>query len=182
MKLPTTKQFIIATISFFAGVMAMVGYNAYQAAQNEAAEIPAEFNALALSTEYTTHKGFNIMDIINPVVYSVDYNPKNRCRAEYQVWGEIQLSHPQDIHTTVNQKPGTPTGTTVSAESVDRDPAKPLYRVKSNYPMTEEQLLLLYEVPEGWLAGKWINYGVHTIRETCLPPNTAQQAPEKPSK
>ena len=175
-----TKTIIFVSAALILGIVIGATYKNWFSKSNESAENPVELNALALSAEYGTHRGFNIMDILNPVVYAVDYNPKDRCRAEYQVWGEVQLSHPQEIHTTVEQQSGTPGGVSVKAESVDRDPEKPLYRVKSNYPMTEEQLLLLYEAPDGWLVGKWISYGIHTVRETCLP--TQPQSPATPKR
>ncbi|MEL6968639.1 MAG: hypothetical protein AAFO02_00610 [Bacteroidota bacterium] len=168
MKRPTTKQFIISAISFFAGVMAMVGYNYYQSTKNEAPENAVEIQALALSAEYGKEIGFNLNDILNPLVFAPGYDNKNRCWVDYQVWGNIQLSHPQEIHTTVETKPGTPGGTTVTAESVDMDPQQVFYRVRSNRPLTEEDILLLYNAPEGWLPGKWTDFQILKTFQNCV--------------
>lgn len=179
MKRPTLKQVAISVVSSLFGLTLGLGYHFSQDAENEAPENRTEINALGLSAEYSKIEAFNLVDFINPLYTTEDFTLKDRCRVDYQFAGKRMISHPLEVHVDVKQEPGTPGGTSATAEAADYDPQVVLFRLRSNKELSDEEVLRYASPPEGWLHGKWLGYQIYKIADNCPPAPTRPKPPHK---
>lgn len=92
-----------------------------------------------------------------PEVYAQKYEPKHRCRFEYQLTGLMLITQELGPHShEVEQLAGTPSGTTIKEVSVvDIDPWPVNTKIVSNKPLSLAEALATITPPKGWIKGAW---------------------------
>jgi hypothetical protein len=155
-KLFRTTLNVLSVLIILYGIAAMISPVTFVPGyENEATEIPAEFNALGFAPLQATQNAFPASALTLPDVYHPSYNPKNRCRIEYQFTGGALLSQVLETHVEITQAPGTPGGTTATATTVDTDFAIITFKVISTKEVNLQEMKEAAVPPKGWFLGDW---------------------------